>query len=96
MSDTVKNPKHYKLFQDVEVIDVIASSMSESEFKGYCLGNILKYRLRAGKKDDAQQELDKADFYNELFETKKHLCRSAEVINVTVSGDCGVVTVQDN
>jgi len=74
-NDVVQNPKHYELFEDTQVIEIIASSMSTEAFHGYCLGNILKYRLRAGNKDNAIQELAKADKYKELYEDFKHLCK---------------------
>lgn len=72
--DVVAKPKHYQFFPDMEAIDVIARSMTVSEFRGYCLGNRLKYRLRAGAKDDPKQELDKSDAYLKLFERCKGLC----------------------
>jgi len=65
--DVVKNPSHYQLFPDTEVIDVIRGQLTEPEFKGYCKGNVLKYRLRAGKKDDVQQDIDKADQYRAML-----------------------------
>ena len=73
--DAVKNPSHYQVFPGVESIQIIAASMSEEAFKGFCFGNLLKYRLRAGGKDDIAQEIGKANFYKELFESNKHLCR---------------------
>ena len=73
--DAVNSPKHYSVFENVEAIQVIASSMTQDQFYGYCLGNILKYRLRAGGKDDVMQELGKADKYQELYTQHKHLCR---------------------
>lgn len=72
--DVVAKPKHYQFFPDVEAIDIIARSMTVTEFRGYCLGNRLKYRLRAGQKDDPKQELDKSDAYIALFERCKGLC----------------------
>jgi hypothetical protein len=48
--------------------------MTKTEFKGYCLGNILKYRLRAGKKGDARECLKKSEKYNELHEQYSSLC----------------------
>lgn len=72
--DVVAKPKHYQFFPDVEAIDIIARSMTVTEFRGYCLGNRLKYRLRAGAKDDPKQELDKSDAYLKLFERCKGLC----------------------
>ena len=74
--DVVAKPKHYQFFPDVEAIEIIARSMTVSEFRGYCLGNRLKYRLRAGQKDDPKQELDKSDAYIALFERCKDLCHA--------------------
>lgn len=73
--DAVNHPKHYAVFEQLEAIEVIASSMTIEQFYGYCLGNILKYRLRAGGKDDVMQELGKADRYQGLFTEFKHLCK---------------------
>jgi len=71
----IHNPQHYTDgLLGCEAIGIIASSMTKTEFKGYCLGNILKYRLRAGKKGDAQECLQKADKYNDLYEQYKSLC----------------------
>lgn len=73
--DFVNSPKHYAFFDGVEAIEIIASSMSVEAFRGYCMGCNLKYRLRAGKKDDLQQDISKAEKYKELFENYKHLCQ---------------------
>ena len=75
--DGVKQPSHYQLFEGVEAIEVIARSMTQEMFKGYCLGNILKYRLRAGKKSELatlEKDMSKAAFYLELYEKHKGLC----------------------
>lgn len=76
--DAVNHPKHYAVFEQLEAIEVIASSMTVEQFYGYCLGNILKYRLRAGGKDDVMQELGKADKYQELFTKHKNLCKGVK------------------
>ena len=70
----VHKPVHYDLFEDVEAIEVIARSIKKEEFRGYCFGNLLKYRLRCGKKDNVEQELAKADKYKELYEKYKDFC----------------------
>ncbi|WMM35675.1 nucleotide kinase [Escherichia phage pO103] len=73
----VRTPSHYMLFDDIEAIEVIARSMTREQFKGYCLGNILKYRLRAGKKSELaflEKDMAKAGFYGELFEKHKDKC----------------------
>jgi len=74
-SDAVHSPKHYAVFDDIEAIEVIARSMTQEMFKGYCFGNLLKYRLRVGGKDEVMQELSKADKYKELYEKFKGLCQ---------------------
>lgn len=73
----VRTPSHYMLIDDIEAIEVIARSMTREQFKGYCLGNILKYRLRAGKKSELaflEKDMAKAGFYGELFEKHKDKC----------------------
>ena len=77
----VKQPSHYQVFDGLESISVIARSMTVEQFKGFCLGNVLKYRLRAGKKSDqanATKDLAKAEFYKELFEKHKAECHETE------------------
>ena len=75
--DVVRKPSHYQVFDGTESIEVIAMSFTEAEFRGFCFGNVLKYRLRAGNKDKLEQDIAKADFYKELFAKHKHLCREA-------------------
>lgn len=78
-NDAVHQPKHYELFDGFESITVIACSLTHDEWRGFCLGNCLKYRLRAGKKDATQQDIDKADNYaGTLFDKFKHLNRIPE------------------
>lgn len=60
--DLVNEPPHYKTESGLEAIDVIEA------FKlNYHLGNVLKYILRAGKKDDALQDLKKARWYLDRY-----------------------------
>lgn len=79
--DGVQNPQHYQLFDGVESIEIIARSMTVSEFRGFCLGNVLKYRLRAGKKSELatmEKDLKKAAKYQELFDLHKGKCHDSE------------------
>lgn len=76
-TDDVKAPAHYAVFDGTESIEIIARSMTLSEFRGFCFGNVLKYRLRAGKKSELatmEKDLAKALYYSELFEKHKGLC----------------------
>ena len=45
----------------MEVIDVIQNFVSD--FDSFCAGNVIKYVLRAGKKNDKKEDLQKADWY---------------------------------
>nr|DAQ19953.1 MAG TPA: nucelotide kinase [Caudoviricetes sp.] len=48
--NNVNNSNHYKLGGlDVEVIDVIKATVKD--FNSFCHGNIIKYVLRANKKN---------------------------------------------
>lgn len=73
-ADNVRKPSHYQLIDGVESIEIIARSMTAEQWKGFCLGNMLKYRIRAGKKDALQQDIDKANYYSELYESHKGKC----------------------
>jgi hypothetical protein len=57
--DIVNHPKHYggkdNPYEGIKVI--------EHYDLGFCLGNVMKYLLRAGKKDNKLQDLEKARFY---------------------------------
>ena len=57
-TEQVNHPKHYQSEDGMEVIKVI-----ESFRLGFNLGNVVKYVLRCGKKDDPRQELKKARWY---------------------------------
>lgn len=67
--DPVNHPPHYKQF-GMEVIDIIRHVLGPKGFRAYCIGNELKYRLRAGDKGDAAQDLAKAQKYREFREGK--------------------------
>lgn len=71
--DEVNNPKHYDLFPNQQVIDVIQSSLTVDEFAGYCKGNALKYRLRAGDKGDALKCIAKANWYQNRLRTQDQI-----------------------
>ena len=61
--DEVEHPAHYTQ-DEIEVIQIIDEVVAGlNGFDGYCLGNVLKYALRAGKKDDPKTDLEKANNY---------------------------------
>ena len=68
-NNKAKNPnsKYYELWEDFEAIDVIKLALTDEEYKGFLKGNILKYQLRLGKKDDVSKEIEKIkDYQREL------------------------------
>ena len=64
-NNKAKNPnsKHYELWEDFEAIDVIKLVLTDEEYKGFLKGNILKYQLRLGKKDEVSKEIEKIEDY---------------------------------
>ena len=68
-NDSVKHPEHYMSFP-VEVIDIIKlvlfDKYGKDGYEAYCFGNEIKYRLRAGFKCDAQEDIDKALQYRDF------------------------------
>lgn len=62
--DTKYHDTHYKSCA-IEPIEVMQVLLSKEQFKGFLLGNALKYRLRAGHKDNALSDIDKAVRYEQ-------------------------------
>lgn len=59
--NSVHSPAHYQLSDGLEAIDVIDQVVEDPA--SFYRGNALKYLLRAGKKGDARQDLEKARWY---------------------------------
>ena len=77
--DQVNHPQHYGGSDNIyEAIKVI-----EAHHLNFCLGNAIKYILRAGKKDDLLQDLRKAKFYldREIDKTQQNVDTAAKVWN---------------
>lgn len=59
--ETINHPKHYgggdNPYEAIKVVEAWAL--------GFCLGNVVKYISRAGKKGDALEDLKKARWYLE-------------------------------
>lgn len=67
--DPVHRVRHYEVFKGIEAKDIM-QVISESgicnhltPYESHCFFTMLKYRLRAGEKDDLQQDIDKANRY---------------------------------
>lgn len=52
----------------VEVLDVIKAKLTPEQFKGWLLGNLIKYSCRANHKGQFARDVEKVSFYSgELF-----------------------------
>lgn len=60
--DPVNSPSHY--VGKIECIDYLRDKLTQEEFTGFCMGNVLKYSSRWRKKDGLQ-DLKKAKVYLE-------------------------------
>jgi hypothetical protein len=62
MTDMVNHPAHYKV-GGIETIDYMKAKSTPEEFKGHLRLTAIKYLSRTGYKDDALQDLKKAQWY---------------------------------
>ena len=62
--DNVNNPNHYQLDCGIESIEIIKRVLGLRGFVAFCLGNILKYLIRAEKKN-GKEDYKKAAKYLE-------------------------------
>ncbi len=80
MKDNI-NPDHYKSHPSgIECIQV-------TEHLNFCLGSAVKYIWRAGKKDDAVQDLEKAKWYieREIARISRHRSRTDQLQSEALS-----------
>jgi hypothetical protein len=64
--EAITSPSHYKVCEGLDVVDMIRAVLTPEQFSGYCLGNVIKYRMRAGKKTmSPMEDLGKAHVYEE-------------------------------
>lgn len=61
----VVNPLHYRT-GGKECIDIIRETLGDDLFIGYCKGNAMKYRHRAGRKGHSSICLAKAEWYSQM------------------------------
>ena len=73
--------------------------MSKDEFVGFCKGNVIKYTIRAGKKDDPLLDIVKAmDYLTYLHKALKADIDDSQVTEEVIYGDGRKITfpVTDN
>ena len=65
MTEKINHPNHYNS-GSLEVIEVIDDA---GLGEGFCLGNALKYILRARHKENYVEDLEKAKWYLDYYES---------------------------
>lgn len=63
ISDPVNSPKHYNTDVGFECIDVIRLTLTKEQFRGFLLGNAIKYIWRHKLKGKSVEDLQKAEWY---------------------------------
>ncbi|WP_059767451.1 DUF3310 domain-containing protein [Staphylococcus haemolyticus] len=62
-------PNHYKGSENIDVIDFLYQQLPFEQFKGFMKGNMIKYPVRAGRKDDELADIKKVrDYADRLIE----------------------------
>lgn len=70
--DNVNNPNHYKLGCGVESIEIIKRVLRLRGFVAFCLGNILKYLIRAEKKNGKEDYKKAAKYLEWVIERESY------------------------
>lgn len=65
--EAVNSPKHYNV-NDKEVWQMMIDVFGKEAFVNFCALNAFKYRMRAGHKGDAKEDIDKALWYEAKME----------------------------
>ena len=66
--DNINNPNHYKLGCGIESIEIIKKVLGTQGFVAFCLGNILKYLIRAEKKNKIEDYKKAAKYLEWVIE----------------------------
>lgn len=73
VEDKVKSPSHYKLEGlGIESIDIIKSRLGKEGFKAFCVGNVIKYILRAEKKNGLEDYKKSKQYLEWIIEGEEH------------------------
>lgn len=51
----------------IEVQEIIKAKLTPEQYKGFCLGNIIKYACRANFKKNFERDIEKVGFYQSFL-----------------------------
>jgi hypothetical protein len=60
---------YYDIWEGYQAIDLIKDSLTLEEYIGFLKGNIIKYHIRKGNKEDFNKDMQKIIHYNNLLKT---------------------------
>ena len=69
--DLVNRPRYYNREGAMECIEEIELIFGPEVTMHFCLGNVFKYRYRAGLKNDGYEDLKKSDWYMNKYKELK-------------------------
>lgn len=71
--DKIKSPNHYKLEGlNCETIDVVKARLGKEGFKAFCIGNVIKYVLRAEKKNGLEDYKKSRQYLDWIIEGEEN------------------------
>ena len=69
MNDPINHPSHYTQ-NGIECIDIIRAYLTPAEYRGFLLGNAIKYVVRCEHKANMLQDIRKAGWYLKRLESE--------------------------
>lgn len=68
--DKPKNENYYQK-SAMQPIEVMQAVLTPEQFKGFLMGNIIKYRMRAKYKENYDKDMEKANIYSNWLQQYK-------------------------
>lgn len=68
---TENKHKHYYEKSAEQPIEVMRDILTDEQFEGFLMGNIIKYRMRARYKGDYKGDMEKANVYSHWLEVHR-------------------------
>lgn len=60
---------YYDIWEGYQAIDLIKDSLTPEEYIGFLKGNIIKYHIRKGNKEDFNKDMQKIIHYKNLLKS---------------------------
>jgi hypothetical protein len=85
--DMINHPRHYCREGAIECIDEIELIFGPEVTMHFCLGNVFKYRYRAGLKNNGYEDLEKSDWYMRKYKELKEKVDKNHQGSLTIGAD---------